>query len=249
MGQADWSELGGSISIASLVRGVTAKLTPPNSSISNGFVWGYNSLDATAAGCHALYVNLSGFTPTGSGPAVADGGGSIRGCIKRVPGPGNVGFTPFLFFCAQGSPPSVNDNAYMLGLLDADPYKIVLAKGQMATGISINSEDPVVLETSSSQYSTGDDQWHHLRLDVLVEPNGDVLLKCFENNLSLQPIGDTPSWQAIAGFTAAGYIDDVLQIATGSPPLLGGYTGIGFAFQNVLSRRGAFDAIEVYRAA
>lgn len=249
MGQADWNDLGSSISEASLKRGVTAGLTPPPSSISNSFVYGYNSVDGTVTGAHGKYVDLSGFTPTGSGPAVPDGGGSIRGCVKRVPGSNNTGFTPLLFFCAQGSPPSVNDEAYMLGLLDADPYEITLAKGLIIGGIVEDVESIAILASSSAQYNIGDDQWHHLRMDCLVEPNGDVLIKCYENDLSSQPIGDTPSWQNIDGFNPDGFIDDRLRIASGSDPLLGGYCGFAFAFSEALNRRAAFDAIEAYRGA
>lgn len=252
MGQADWNDLGNSLTTAALARGVTAGLTPPNSSITNAFVYGYNSLDGNVAGAHGKYVDLTGFTPTGSGPANPDGGGSIRGCVKRVPSTNVSGFSPFLFFCAAGSPPAVEDQAYMLGLLDADPYEIVLAKGLIIGGLveaPEGSEELTILARSSSQYNIGDDLWQHLRLDVLVQPNGDVLLKCFENDLNNQPIGDTPDWQNINGFDPNGFIDDAIQIATGSPPLLGGYCGFAFAYSTSINRRGAFDAIEAYRAA
>jgi hypothetical protein len=95
----------------------------------------------------------------------------------------------------------------------------------------------------------GDGLWHHLRLDAIVEPNGDVLLKCFQNNLNTHPIGTPggPDWQNIPGFPANGVVDDVLQILTGKPPLWGGYCGFAFQVAEALNRRAAFDAIEAYR--
>ncbi len=243
MGQADWNDLGSCLTTATLMRGVTAGLTPPNG--GGSFVYGYNSLDATVTGAHGKYVDLSGFTPTGSGPAVADGGGSVRGAVKRVASTNNTGFSPFLFFAAQGSPPSVNDEAYMLGLLDADPYEIVLAKGLIVGGIVEGDDDLTILARSSAQYNISDDLYHHLRLDVIVEPNGDVLLKVFENDLTVNPI-TAPSWSSITGISD--YIDDLLQINSGSAPLLGGYCGFAMAVAESLNRRSAFDGIEAYRA-
>lgn len=249
MGQLDWKDVGGSLSDASLARGVTAGIDRPPSDIPNDFVYGYNSLDATVTGAHGKYVDLAGFTPTGTLLSVPDGGGSVRGAVKRVSSPNNTGMSPMLFFCGQGAPVSVNDYCYALGLSDADPYEIVLAKTQLVSGLVPDAENVTILARSASQYAMGDGLWHHLRLDSLVQPNGDVLLKCFENNLNTHPIGvlGGPSWQAISGFPVEGVIDDALQILTGEPPLWGGYVGFAFQVAASLNRRAAFDAIEVYR--
>lgn len=243
MGQADWNDLGSSLATASLMRGVTAGLTPPSG--GGSFVYGYNSLIGTVIGAHGKFVDLTGFTPTGSGPAVADGGGSVRGAIKRVASTNNTGFTPMLFFAAQGGPPSVNDQAYMLGLLDADPYEIALAKGPIVGGIVEGGDDLTILRRSSAQFNMSDDLYHHLRLDVIVEPNGDVLLKAFASDLLVNPI-TAPVWTSIAGISD--FIDDLLQVNSGSAPLLGGYCGFAMAISNALNRRAAFDGIEAYRA-
>ena len=245
MGQADWAELGSSLSEATLEHGVTAGITPPSG--GGSYIYGWNSLDSTVTGAQGMYLDLTNFTPTGSGPSVADGSCSIRGCVKRVSSPNNTGFSPMLFLCAQGSPPSVSDNAYIIGLSDADPYEIVLAKGPINAGLVTDDVNLTILETSSSQYSMSDDLWHHVRLDAIVQPTGDVLLRGYVNSLSLQPIGTTPSWTAITGWTSTGYVDDKLQINTGSAPLLGGYAGYAFQVAQSLNRRGAVDAIEVYR--
>jgi hypothetical protein len=244
MGQADWADLGGSLSAASIARGVTAGIAPPAGA---SWVYGYNSLTDTA-GAHGKYVDLPGFNPTGSGLSVPDGGGSVRGCVKRVASPGATGMSPFLFFCCQGGPPTVNDVAYLLGPSNADPYELCLAKGPIVGGIVPEQPDTTILARSSAQYSIGDGLWHHLRLDPIVQPNGDVLIQCFENDLALQPIGVAPDWQPILGFPAGGFVDDVLRIATGSAPLWGGWVGFGFASYGELNRRGGFAALEAYRA-
>ena len=247
MGQADWHELDGVLTTASLARGVTAGIAPPPG--AGSFVFGYNSLVSDANGAHGMYVDLVGFTPTGSDPppSAPDGGCSMRGCIKRVASANTVGFSPMLFACLQGGPPSVNDDAYILGLSDADPYEIVLAKGPLSAGLAAAAENMTILQRSAAQYAISGNHWHHLRLDAIVEPNGDVLLRAFANDLALHPLGSTPTWEEIGGFTPGGFIDDALQITSGSAPLWGGWLGWAFHVNNGLNRRGAFKALEAYR--
>lgn len=244
MGQSDWAEISSSLSASTLARGVTAGMTGPNG--GNGFVFGYNSLDATVTGAHGWFVDLTGFAPTGSGPSITDGGGSIRGCVKRVESPNTTGMSPFLFACLQGAgSATVNDWAYILGLSDTAPYEIVLVKAPIVSGLNIDATDVTVLRSSSDQYNMGDGLWHHLRLDAIVQPNGDVLLQCFENDLTVNPIGSAPSWQAISGMSD--FIDDALQVNSGSAPLWGGNVGFAFAVHESLNRRGAFDALQASR--
>ncbi len=245
MGQVDWADLGGSLSDASLKRGVTAGIEGPNG--GNGFVFGYNSLDSVSTGAHGKFVDLPGFTPTGSGLSDPDGGGFVRGAVKRVASPNNTGFTPMLLFCCQGGPPTVNDEAYMLGLSDADPYKVVLAKGPIVGGIVQGDDGTKIIVEGSSEYNMSDGLWHHLSLEPIVQPNGDVLIKCQESDLSTHDIHN-PVWSTIGGFPGAGYIDDALHINTGTSPLWGGYVGWAFAVNNALNRRGAFDALQSSRA-
>jgi len=244
MGQPDWAEISGALSQSTLARVVTAAVAGPSG--GNGFVYAYNSLDGTVTGAHGWFVNLAGFAPTGSGPAVADGGTSIRGCVKRVSSPSNTGMSPFMFAClAGGASPSVNDWAYLLGLSDNAPYEIVLAKAPLVSGLRQDDENVTILRSSSNQYNMGDGLWHHIRLDAVVQPNGDVLLQCYENSLVTNPIGTAPSWQPIAGMSD--FIDDAAQINTGSAPLWGGCAGFAFAVHETLNVRGAFDALQAGR--
>jgi len=240
MAQADWIELADALSVASLRRGVTAEVTPPPP--GTGFVFAYNSIDAQARGAHGWAVALPDFDPMAAG-------GSIRGCVKRVGSPGNVGMTPLLYISAEDSPPSVNSRAYILGLGDSDPYEVVLAKGVIASGLpGAAATDVTVLRRSSAQYSMGDDRWHNMRLDAIVEPCGDVLLKVFANDLVAHPLGTTPDWQPIVGM--ADFVDGITGIASGSAPLiLGGWCGFAFAVAAAVNRRGAFRALQADRSA
>jgi len=236
MGQNDWTDLTSILSAAAVARGVTAGITPPNG--GGSFVFGFNSLDGTSIGAVGKYCSLANFIPTAAG-------GSIRGALKRLSSSANTGFSPFLIGCAAGV--TVNDTAYLLGLQDEDPYKIVLVKSTIISGVNTDDTAVTTLRSSSAEYQISDDDWHHLRLDVIVQDNGDVLLSVFENADLVTNDVTAPVWTAVAGMTD--YIDDRLQINTGSAPLTpGGYWGFGYAVSEAINRRAAVDAIEVYRA-
>jgi len=248
MSQGDWAEVTGALSTSAIKRNVSAYSTPPAG--GGSYTFGMHILDSSAAGMAGLYVNLAGWTPTGSGPGVADGSCSITGCLQRQSGAGYTGHTPYLFACAQGAPPAAGSWAYRLCLSDEDPYRLVLDKALLsAKGIS-SAPATQTLGVSSASYALGDALWHHLRLDCLVQANGEVLLQVFSNDLTTRPIGHAsgPNWQPIPGISSAGIVDDANLIRTGTNPLLGGYLGFGMSCTtNALNRRAAFDAIEPYR--
>jgi len=229
MGSADWTFLNDGLDIATVDRGVTAGIPRPPG--GGTFLYGFNSLAATH-GAVALFANLTNFAPMAKG-------GTIRGCIQRGPGGGPTGFSPFLFLCGQGT--SVNDNAYLLGLSDDDPHRIVLRKGSIVAGIP-DSEGPGVLLRSSESFGQG--TWLHLRLDAVVNTNGDVVLSVYRNDLAAHPLGAPADWQAVAGMPV--FIDDQLGINSGSQPLTSGRAGFGFGAADV-TRRGFVDHIELYR--
>jgi hypothetical protein len=229
MASTDWTYLNDGLDIATVDRGVTAGIPRPPG--GGAFLFGFNSLTA-AKGAVALFANLVNFAPMAKG-------GSIRGCLQRGPGGGPTAFSPYLFLCGQGL--SVNDNAYMLGLSDDDPHRIVLRKGSIVNGAS-TSDSPGALLRSSDSFAQG--TWLHLRLDVVVNTNGDVVLSVFRNDLDKHAIGTTPDWQPVAGM--APFIDDALAINSGSKPLTSGRGGFGFTVGDV-TRRGFFDQIELMR--
>lgn len=233
MGASNWLELTGALSLASLDRGVTAGVPKPPG--GGSFVYGFNSLVA-AGGAAALYTQQTNFNPMGKG-------GRITGAVQRKQGGGNTKFAPFFFFCLQGT--SVNDRGYLFGLSDADPHRIMLAKRAPAEGLPDEAPNPLVnriLARSQQTYSI--DTWHHLRLDVIVNPNGDVVLKAFANDLTAHALGTAPTWVAIPGMEM--FIDDSLSVNSGSAAFTSGRAGFGM-WVNDITRRSFFDHIEIAR--
>lgn len=229
MAEADWTYLNDGLDIATVDRGVTAGIARPPG--GGSFLFAFNSL-AAVQGAVGLFCNLVDFAPMAKGA-------SIRGCVQRGPGGGPTGFSPFLFLACQGN--SVNDTAYLLGLSDDDPHRIVLRKGAVAVGIP-DSEGPNVLLASGESFSQG--TWLHLRLDVIVNDNGDVVLKVLRNDLGPHPLGSPPDWQPVPGMVE--FIDDHLGINSGSQPLTSGRGGFGMAVADV-TRRSYFDHLELLR--
>jgi len=229
MSEANWTVLNDGLDIATVDRGVTAGLTPPPG--GGTYVYAFNSL-AAVSGAVGLFCNALNFAPMAKG-------GSIRGCLKRGPSGGPTGFSPFFFLGGQG--PSVNDLAYLIGLSDNDPSRVVIKKGSIAQGIG--SYDSVgVLRASTVSVALG--EWVHLRFDMTVEDNGDVLLEAWRNDLDAHPLDESPTWQLIAGVTD--FIDDQLGINSGSQPYTSGRAGYGVQVADV-TRRAWFDHIELRR--
>lgn len=233
MASADWTLLPDSLSIGTVDRGATAGIARPNG--GGNFVFGFAST-ATNPGGVALFTNQANFAPCTKGA-------SITGCLQRGIGGGLTGFSPFLYLCLGGL--SMGDTAYMLGLSDEDPHRIKLVKGPLNVGIPAQAvtSPPAqgVLAASSETYSVA--TWLQVRLDAIVNGNGDVVLNCYENDLTANPC-TSPVWTAIDGIPQI--IDDLLGVNTGSAPLTSGYAGFGFATANV-TRRSFFDQITITR--
>lgn len=230
MAESEWSYFANGLDAATVARGVTYGITRPNG--GGNFCFAFNSKAATP-GAVGLYTNLVNFSPMAKG-------GIVRGAIKRLPSGGVTGFAPLFIIGAQGS--DVNDNAYLLGLQDDDPSHIVLRKGKIIEGIPAGIEGMGGILRRSTD-AVASDTWVHLRLDMIVEGTGDVILKCFKNDLGANPV-TAPVWEAITGM--ADFIDDALGIATGSPPYTSGRVGWGFRSAAV-TRRAAVDHLEVFR--
>lgn len=242
MGESNWTFLSDGLAIGALDRGVTTGETPPNG--GGSFVFGFNSL-VTSQGAAGLFTNQAGFAPT-----AANKGGSVRGAIKRGPSAGDTNHSPFFFLLCQGV--SVNDHAYLLGLSDGEPSKIVLAKLPVVGGLPAAPVAGVggVLGLSSGTWAK--DTWLHLRLDAIVNLNGDVLLQAFASALT-NPV-TSPSWAAIPGL--ANFVDDALGVNSQAAgvasgfwqPFASGRMGLA-CFTKDISRRGWFDHVECLRQA
>lgn len=242
MSESNWTYLTGSLAAGSVVRGASAGFVPPPG--GDAFVFGFNSVDTTQ-GAVGLFCNQLSYAPMAAG-------GSITGCIKRGLSGGPVGFAPFFFLGLAGS--SVGDTGYLLGLSDADPSRIILRKGAVNGGLSDLAPAPTtngILRRSTNTVAR--DTWVHLRLDMIVNTNGDVRLVVFQSNLTTNPINSSPSWQPVVGMTDdngggvfTSFVDDALGVNSGSPAFMGGRGGFAFWTSDV-TRRAYFDHIELQR--
>lgn len=252
MGSTNFTELDDDLDAATLDRGVTTGITRPPG--GGSFVFGFNSL-TTSQGAAGYFANQANFAPT---PAMK--GGSIRGAIRRGLSAGKTNFAPLFFLLGQG--PSLNDNAYILGLQDDDPHRIALRKGSIISGVpSAAPGASGILRRSTT--TIANDTWLHLRLDAVVNLNGDVILKVFQNDLTANDV-DVPVWEPVPGIEDAAlavthgdgtaFVDDALGVNSGLlnltgalvQPFTSGRMGFGF-FTKDVSRRGYFDQIECLR--
>lgn len=238
MAENDWTLLTASLINPQVKNGATAGQASPTG--GNDHTYGIASKEIVD-GVVALHNNQINFAPMTKG-------GSIRGALKRGLSGGKTGFAPFLFIGLQG--PAVTDEAYILGLADADPHHIVLRKGKLSDGLPDGVPDPDaspnLLMRSTATFA--EDTYLHLRLDMIVQGTGDVLLQAFQST------GDvtTPTWVTIPGMEGpfdpaiTGFVDDALGVNTGSSPFTSGRAGFGAKLEDV-TRRVFFDHIEVAR--
>lgn len=235
MASSDWTYASDILASGAVRRGVTNGIARPNG--GGNFVFGLNSI-TNAPGVVSLYSAQANFSPMAKG-------GSIRGCLQRGPGGGLTKNAPFLIIGQQAT--SVNSLAYMLGLQDDDPSHIVLRKGLISEGLPAGTPGTAggiaagLLRRSTGPVEVGD--WVHLRLDMIFNTNGDVILKAFMSDLVANPC-TAPSWVAIPGI--ADYVDDALGVNSGSVPLTSGRVGFGMHTSDV-TRRAYFDQMEVFR--
>ena len=228
MGSTDWTNLTGNLA-TNVVAGVTDS---PPSGVPNGggtFTYGIGRTAAGADGVVGMFHNGSGWTPTAKGGKVMgamikEGKGTLSG--------NNLVFSPYLFCNLQGA--NTTDLAYFLGLTEEEPARIALAKGTLNQGLDPSGSH--ILRLSSGNVANG--VWAHLRLDVIEQPSGDVLLKVFQNDLTAAAVS-SPVWAAIAGM--ADYTDDALGYNTGTVPLLTGRMGVAARMGTESGRYVYFD--------
>ena len=186
-------------------------------------------------GFGGYYLNLANFIPVAGTRKC----GSIRAAMKRYSSSPTC--SPIMGFML-GTDPGVSEG-YMLGLSGATAYQIALKKGTPASGLDPNSAQVLRLATDSHT-TVGDSAlgWFHLRLDVLVNPHGEVVLNCYENILGNVT---APTWTAIDGMTQ--FIDDSMGILTLTPPHVTGFYAFFGQYSNTVGACTLWDQVEVYR--
>lgn len=233
MAEVEFTPQTGSATTSAIAWTAGRVVAPPNGGGLNTLA--FNALVANP-GVVAWRVNLASFIPTNAG-------GVVRAAMRRFTGgSGGNGWSCFIWICGQGT--ALGDEAYMLGLTEGNPGRIVLRKGPLSDGVP-DAPPPVsqgvltqgVLARSSDTIALGD--WVHLRLSAKRNANGEVALRVRRNNLALHSV-TLPTWEPVPGMDD--FIDDQASIATGSPSLLNGYTGIGMRM-SAAYQRVAFDAI------
>lgn len=232
MATSDFTFLSDILGAASVDRGVSGGHTPPPG--GGSFVYGFNSLQVATGGV-ALTNTQVNYAPMALG-------GSVSVAMKKLPSGGTTGWSCFCFIGLQGT--SLNDTGYLLGLQDAFPSHIVLKKGRLVDGLPDGNVDPTgsgILRKSTSPVDIN--TWVHLRLDMVVNLTGDVVLNTYASNLALRTVV-SPVFENIPGMDP--FTDDSLSINTGSASLTSGRAGFGQVSSDV-SRRSLFDGYVLSR--
>jgi hypothetical protein len=235
MAQADWTAFNATthhgLDDGDVAKGVSNAFTKPNG--GGDFVHAFHSLQPTIGVAGWYYSGLSAFNPIATNK-----GGSIRAAMNRYAA--GTKYAPVIGFMAGTDLAAAN--AYVLGLSDSDPYQIVLRKGMVTGGLDPTAAD--VLRASDESWSSNT-KWLHLRLDIIVNPQGDVVLNVSQNDLDVNTV-DSPAWQVVSGMDS--FIDDAGGVLTGTAPLIAGFRGFFGHFNNgEAGKVSLFDHVELLR--
>jgi hypothetical protein len=210
MGSADWTLPAHPAYLYGVTSGVAR---PPG---GGGFVLAVNSLAGAAT---ALEISQAD---------VLVKGGSIRGALQRGPSDARTGWAAALRLLNDGG------DAYLLGLSDSDPSRIVLARRAVDSGLpDLLPGIGGVLRCSDAVVDVG--EWVHLRLDVTIT-GGAALLEVYRNDLAAHPLDAAPDWQPIPG------MDPVNDAAA----IMDGVAGV-IVTAAAHRRRAYFAALELHR--
>lgn len=235
MSQSDWNLAGGSLGSGAVTIVETAAFAVAPGA-GDSFVQLLNS-QTTSAGVVAYFHNGTGFAPSSAG-------GLVQALLKKGVSAGAAGFAPFVMGCLQGTG-TTSDVAYILGLSNTDPARLVLRKGALTGGVPDvqppeNIGDPLtqgVILRSTDVFPV--DQWLHLRLQVKVNTNLDAVITVERNDITLHG-ANAPVWTAVPGMEQ--YVDDGAGAKTGTPSLQSGRWGYGCWFGDT-QRRAMFDEL------
>jgi hypothetical protein len=248
MARADWGLMAGSADGTgwggvTVLRDATFGIVPPP---GGGLaVFAFNSIQKVDAAV-GVYCQVAGFSPLPTG-------GQITGCIQRGISGGASGFSNFLFICASGA--NIGDVGYLIGIENATPGRIVLAKGTIGVGIPADGIGTAILRTSVERVLQG--AWCHLRVDAIVQTSGDVVLRVYKNDVNAHPLNVPAGWVWeevvfedgwVGTFSDGYFIDDSVGINSGSLPLTSGFAGFGFKCTES-ARRAYVDCVGITQQA
>jgi len=241
MAQADWQDLSGTtLGSSDVPRGVSAAFTLAH---AHAGTYCYVMRSATStSGFAGKYCDVADFAPFTPGTRK---GGSIRCLMKRYASGGN--YAPVIGLL-RGTDPSTAEG-YMIGLSAASSYQVVVKKGAPASGLSASGSD-ILLASDAAFTDVGDaaSVWFHLRMDVLVNPHGEVVINASENDvqtIGLAAGGGTEVWSSITGMEQ--FIDDPAGVFSGSTPHTGNFYAFFGMYTSAAGSIALFDHIEVYR--
>jgi len=238
MAQADWTDFTSSaLGSADVSRGVSSAFTLAKVPDAGTFCYAFRS-NVSTSGVAGKYCNVLHFAPfTGSRK-----GGSMRCLMKRYSSGAN--YAPMIGVIKGTNP--LTSEGYFLGLTAASSYQIALKKGAPASGLS--ASDSTTLRSSNVAYTDVGDSaavWFHLRLDVLVNPHGEVVLNVYQNDVQTNGLGAGEVWLPIDGMDQ--FIDDPAGVFSGSVPHLDGFYGFYGMYTTAAGSTALFDHIEVWR--
>lgn len=235
MAESEWTDCTGTgLGTGDVLRGVSSAYTKAHGTAET-YVFGFRSITSTI-GFAGKYCNLADF-----GPITAMKGASLRFLVKRYAA--GVNYAPFMGIFTGTDPSTAN--GYRLGLSAASAYQFVLEKG--TPGANLLASNANALRSSTATYTGVGDAaayWYHLRLDVLVNPHGDVVLTVKKNDVQTNGVV-APVWQDIAGM--ASYTDDSFGGLTGSAPYTGPFYAIFGMYTQGSGSIALFDHIEIWR--
>lgn len=235
MAESDWTALtaanNNALDAGDISKGVSGPsvFTGPNG--GGTFVHGFRALQQAIGAAGYIYSGDSAFNPISGNK-----GGMISAAMRRYSAGSD--YSPFIGLITGTDVTA--DTGYFLALTDSSPYQIGLFKGIPS---NFEPSSSTLLRVSDASYESNA-LWFHLRLEVLVNPQLDVRLSVFENDLDVNAV-TAPVWDAISGMDD--FNDDANGVLAGSVPYTSGFRMVYGHYNAASGKTSLFDHIEVAR--
>lgn len=216
---------------------ITTALNKPS-----GDIWArrINNPSGAAAGRAAFLYNRGGVTINETDDI------SIRAAFCIAPATNSVaGESVIGMGCRLSSSLITGGSGVSDGFMQNGYHLVVIGDDAAGTAITLKlvrmeSSTPTTLWSDTRSGVNGTFQWFHLRLDMLVQPNGDLDFLIFENDLGVNQV-DSPVW----GTAITTYQELADDAYTGS-------SGVGWGAQAVYDSGDEYavfaDWIEIHKS-